>query len=58
MLDERFDRDFQAARADLNDGLDTLFATVGNGLRALHRIQWSAPWSAESAAPSKDVRRA
>ena len=49
MVDEIFDRNYQAGRADLNAGLDRGFARIGNGLsatfEALHRIQWSAPWT-------------
>ena len=58
MIDEMFDRGYQAARADINAGLaDALGGfgqTLGDSLRVLHRIEWSAPW-----APSKKrVRRA
>jgi len=49
MIDEIFDRNYQAARADLNDSLDLIFSRVGRELgktmTALHRIEWSAPWS-------------
>ena len=48
MMDEIFDRTYQAGRADLNAGLDRGFrrlgATIGKGLDALHRAEWSAPW--------------
>ncbi len=57
MMDENFDRNYQAGRADLNAGLDRGFARIGSALstsfRALHRIQWDAPW-----AHSKDVGHA
>ena len=57
MMDEIFDRNYQAARADLNAGLNRGFARIGNALsasfNALHRIQWSAPW-----AQPKDVGHA
>ena len=57
MMDENFDRNYQAGRADLNAGLDRGFARIGNALsttfQVLHRIQWSAPW-----AQSKDVGHA
>ena len=49
MMDEIFDRNYQAGRADLNAGLDRGFARIGKALSAsftaLHRIQWSAPWT-------------
>ena len=58
MIDEIFDRTYQAGRADLNAGLDRAFTsmsrTVGDSLRVLHRIEWSAPWAAKS----KKVSRA
>jgi hypothetical protein len=51
MMDEIFDRNYQAARADLNAGLDRTFARIGRALgdsfQALHRIQWDAPWTHE-----------
>ena len=57
MMDEIFDRNYQAGRADFNAGLDRGFARIGKALSntftALHRIQWSAPW-----ANANDVRHA
>lgn len=48
MMDEIFDRQYQAGRADLNAGLDRLFGSVsrelGKSMAALHRVEWSAPW--------------
>ena len=48
MRDEIFDRDYQVSRAELNDGLDRLFARIGDGVKAtfdaIHRVEWSAPW--------------
>ena len=59
MMDEIFDRQYQAGRADLNAGIDRLFTgvgrTIGEGLKALHRIEWSAPWAPKAAASAKDV---
>ena len=50
MIDEHFDRTYQAGRADLNAGLAALFDRIGHTLsdsfRVLHRVQWSAPWNA------------
>jgi hypothetical protein len=58
MVDEIFDRGYQAARAELNAGLSGAFAgiarTIGDSLRVMHRIEWSAPWTAHS---KKTVRR-
>ena len=58
MIDEIFDRGYQAARADLNAGVHDAYAgigrTIGDSLKVLHRIEWSAPW----APPRKQTRRA
>jgi hypothetical protein len=55
MVDEIFDRGYQAGRADLNAEFDRTFATIGRelskSLAAIHRFEWSAPWAAKS----KDV---
>jgi hypothetical protein len=52
MRDELFDRDYQAARADFNAGLDHAFAAIGRefgkSLAAIHRFEWSAPWADNS----------
>lgn len=49
MADEIFDRSYQSGRTDLNAGLDRVFSqigsTIGNSLKALHRIEWNAPWA-------------
>ena len=48
MQDEIFDRTYQSGRAELNAGLDRLFAglarTLGDSFKVLHRIEWGAPW--------------
>jgi hypothetical protein len=58
MIDEIFDRGYQAARANINAGVADAFSgigqTIGDSLKVLHRIEWSAPW----APPKKRVRRA
>jgi hypothetical protein len=58
MVDEIYDRGYQAARGELNAGLSGAFAgiskTIGDSLKVLHRIEWSAPW----ARPAKKTRRA
>ena len=52
MMDEIFDRNYQAGRADLNAGLDRAFAaigkSIGNSLKVLHHLEWNAPWAARS----------
>ena len=49
MVDEIFDRTYQQGRGNLNNGIDSLFAGIasefGKSLRAMHRIEWSAPWA-------------
>jgi len=48
MSDELFDRDYQATRAGVNDGIDRLFLKIGRSIamafRVLNRRQWNAPW--------------
>ena len=44
MRDEIFDRDYQAGRNDLHDGIDRLVAGTMNTFRLLASIQFSAPW--------------
>ena len=48
MRDELYDRDYQAGRDLLHDGIDRLLARMGGfivrTIDTLHRIQWSAPW--------------
>ncbi len=56
MVDEIFDRTYQAGRADLNAGLDRashglangIASTIGKSLAVLHRFEWSAPWAGKS----------
>jgi hypothetical protein len=58
MVDEIYDRAYQSARADLSEGVKLLFngigRAVGDSLKVLHRIEWSAPWEA----PNPPSRRA
>ncbi len=44
MRDEIFDRDYQAGRDALNDGIDRLIAGIGRTLKVLNSIQFDAPW--------------
>jgi hypothetical protein len=49
MVDEIFDRTYQSGRAELHAGLDRGFGRIGStlskSLKALHRIEWNAPWA-------------
>ena len=44
MRDEMFDRDYQAGRDALHDGIDRLVAGIGRTLKVLNSIQFDAPW--------------
>ena len=48
MVDEIFDRQFQAGRADLFEGIERgiarLAKSVTTGFATLQRIQFDAPW--------------
>jgi hypothetical protein len=44
MRDEIFDRDYQAGRDALHDGIDRLIAGIGRTLKVLNSIQFDAPW--------------
>jgi len=44
MHDQIFDREYQAGRAALNDGISRLIAGAGQSLRVLHSIHFDAPW--------------
>lgn len=48
MIDQMYDRAYQHGRAALNRDIaaarDSIGSTIGDSLRALHRLEWSAPW--------------
>jgi hypothetical protein len=52
MIDEIYDRNFQARRAELNravaDGFTRLGHAVSNAFEVLNRIEYSAPWAAKA----------
>ena len=52
MVDEIFDRAYQAGRADLHRGIEQLFRSIavkfGNDLKVFHDLQWSAPWATKA----------
>ena len=49
MVDEIFDRQYQAGRTALNASLLSAFARLGqafgNAFKVLNRIEYSAPWA-------------
>jgi hypothetical protein len=63
MRDEIFDREYQAGRDALNDGIDKavhaigdFFATTG---RAIHRFEFDAPWQrSQPLKRAKPIKRA
>jgi hypothetical protein len=44
MNDQIFDREYQAGRAALNDGISRLIRGAGQSMRVLQKIQFDAPW--------------
>jgi hypothetical protein len=50
MVDEIYDRSYQAARAELNQSLGAMVRAVRNAivpaLSAIHHFEWDAPWTA------------
>jgi hypothetical protein len=57
MIDEIFDRQYQAGRTEMNAAILALgrrfAAGVGNAFSVLNRIEYSAPWSRRA----KEARR-
>ena len=53
MIDEIYDRQYQAGRADLHAGIDRAVSAIGRelgkSLKVLHSIEWSAPWARPAA---------
>lgn len=49
MMDEHFDRQYQAGRHEFHAGIDRLILRLGREIgavfHAVHRIQFSAPWA-------------
>ena len=52
MVDQIYDRSFQAGRAKFNDGLLAFIAGIRDALTpvlaSLHRIEWDAPWETKA----------
>lgn len=48
MIDEIYDRGYQAGRTELHDGIEALVHKFGGiispALAAIHRFEWDAPW--------------
>ena len=49
MRDEIFDRDYQAGRTALNDGISRLLDSAARTFRVLNAIQFDAPWKHDAA---------
>jgi hypothetical protein len=49
MVDELYDRNYQAGREAMNEAIDGAFArlarAIGDTFAALHRVHFSAPWA-------------
>ena len=52
MVDEIYDRHYQAARSELNVSIVSAFArlskAVSNAFKVLNRIEYQAPWAAKA----------
>ena len=57
MIDEIYDRGYQAGRAELHDGIDRLFRKLRDALApsllAVHHFEWDAPWNAKPGPKAK-----
>ena len=49
MRDELYDRDYQAGRDALHDGIDRLIRATMDTFRTIAAIQFDAPWNARDA---------
>ena len=49
MVDEIYDRGYQAGRAELHDGIDSVARKLRHAImpvfEALHRLEWDSPWN-------------
>lgn len=52
MIDEIYDRGYQAGRAELHEGIDRLARNLRDALApalaAIHQFEWGAPWQARA----------
>ena len=57
MMDEIYDRGYQAGRAELHDGIDRLArkvrSAVSPALSAIYHFEWDAPWNVKSGPKAK-----
>ena len=53
-----FDRDYQAGRAALNDGISQLIRGAGQSWRLLQSIQFDAPWKRSTTAKHSRAKAA
>ena len=53
MMDEQFDRGYQAGRADLHGGIDRALARVIASFEAINRVAWRAPWDSDRRTPGR-----
>ena len=55
MVDEIFDRQYQAGRADVNRTILTIAGklgkSIGDAFKVLNRIEYSAPWTGKPRRP-------
>jgi len=58
MHDQIFDREYQAGRAALNDGISKLIHGAGQSLLMLHKIQFDAPWKQAAKPKSRRAKAA
>ena len=56
MRDEIYDREYQAGRSALHDGIDRLISGMARSLRVLNSIHFDAPWKHDGAASTRPAR--
>jgi len=58
MRDEIYDREYQAGRDALHDGIDRLVQGAGKALKVLYAFQFDAPWKRDVSAKAKRAKTA
>ena len=57
MVDEIYDRGYQAGRAELHDGIDALARKIRNAFApafsAIYHFEWDAPWDVKAKPKAK-----
>ena len=56
MRDEIYDREYQAGRDALHDGIDRLVEGAGKALKVLYAIQFDAPWKRDVSGKAKRAK--